>query len=123
MALLIVAAVVSLVSLVTSLFLPDRFRSRKTVLLVVGIVGASVRFAQGYRNSERADDLQNKLDYFDIAKLNVIGLRGLAGPGIKEESPISKLLSPFVQKNDKGEENMLLLFQSVNRSVQRDNKR
>jgi GNAT superfamily N-acetyltransferase len=45
--------------------------ARAKKVLVFGIVGASVVFAQGYRNLERADDLQNQLDYFDIAKLRV----------------------------------------------------
>jgi hypothetical protein len=58
---LIIAAVITLVSLVTSHFLPDRFRGRKIVLLVIGMVGAAWSFAQGYRSLERVADLHKEL--------------------------------------------------------------
>jgi hypothetical protein len=58
---LTIAAVITLVSLVTSHFLPDRFRGRKIVLLVIGIVGAAWSFAQGYWSLERVVDLQQKI--------------------------------------------------------------
>ena len=60
MTLIIVGAVLTVISLVTSYFLTDRSRWRQFVLLV-GIVGAALSFAQGYRNLERAVDLQQEL--------------------------------------------------------------
>jgi hypothetical protein len=104
MALLIVAAVITLVSLVTSHFLPDRFRWRKILLLVVGIVGAALSFSQGYSNLERADGLQHELgtleqkqDYWDVSKLSALGLSGIAGKGLAEHSAINDLIAPYVK--------------------------
>jgi hypothetical protein len=58
---LIVAAVIMIASLVTTHFVPDRFRWRKIALLVIGILGAVWSFAQGYRNLERVAVFQAKL--------------------------------------------------------------
>ena len=61
MAPLVIAALITLVSLVSSQFLPDRFRLRKVVALVIGILGAAWSFAQGYWSLERGADLDAQL--------------------------------------------------------------
>jgi hypothetical protein len=70
--LIILGAALTVVSVVLSYFLTDRSRWRKTVL-VVGLFGAALSFAQGYRNLERADDLQNKLGVVECVQSQISG--------------------------------------------------
>jgi hypothetical protein len=44
-----------------------------------------------------ADELQQKQDYWEVAKLTVLGTTGIAGQGLSERSAISDLLSPHVK--------------------------
>jgi len=53
MAGLIVAGVITLVSLITNYFVPERFRWRKIALLTIGILGVIWSFAQGYMSYQK----------------------------------------------------------------------
>jgi drug/metabolite transporter (DMT)-like permease len=46
---LIFAAVITLVSLITNYFVPDRFQWRKIALLIIEILGIIWTFSQGYK--------------------------------------------------------------------------
>ena len=61
MAWLIVAAVITLVSLITSYFVPERFRWRKIALLIIGILGVIWSFTQGYISHQDVLQLRTKV--------------------------------------------------------------
>jgi hypothetical protein len=60
MKLLILGGVLAIASLVIGYFPTDRATWRK-IVLALGIAGATLAFIQGYRNQERAADLQKQL--------------------------------------------------------------
>jgi hypothetical protein len=107
MLLTIGVATVSIVSLAIAFFLTDRSHWRK-ILLTVGILGAALSGLQAYNNRQRADRLQNELrllqqkqEYWDVSKLNALGLTGSAGLGLVEHSAISDLIERHVKLQPK----------------------
>jgi hypothetical protein len=98
MQLLFFCSFLTLISLVTNYFLPDRFHWRKTALLIVGLLGLGGSVIQGYRGIGKMTSLQQRQEYFDEAKYDALGLTGLAGTGMKETTPINTLIENYVRQ-------------------------
>jgi hypothetical protein len=103
MLLTIAVAVGSIVSLVIAFFLTDGSHWRK-FLLVVGILGIASSSLQAYKSRRRADHLQNEVamlqqrqEYWDVSKLNAVGLTGIARFPLAEHSPINDLVAPHIK--------------------------
>jgi hypothetical protein len=98
MQLLFFCSSLALISLVINSFLPDRFRWRKTAILILGLLGLGGSFIQGYWGIEKMTALQQQQEYFDEAKYDALGLTGLAGTGLKETTPINTMIETYVRR-------------------------
>jgi hypothetical protein len=88
MAALIVAGVITLVSLVTNYFVPERFRWRKIALLIIGILGVIWSFAQGYISHQDVLHLRTKVTDLEAQQIP----RNLSP---EQKATLIAALSPF----------------------------
>ena len=88
MAGLILAALITLASLITNSFVPERYRWRKITVLIIGILGVIWTFKQGYFSHQDAVQLQ--------AKVNDLEARQIARHLSPEQrATLTAALSPF----------------------------
>jgi hypothetical protein len=88
MAGLIVAGVITLVSLITNYFFPERFRWRKIALLTIGILGVIWSFAQGYMSYQNVLQLRKKVTDLEAQQIT----RHLSP---EQKATLIAALSPF----------------------------
>jgi hypothetical protein len=88
MAGLILAAVITVGSLVTNYFVPERFRWRRIALLIIGILGVIWTFGQGYIAHQNVSQLRTKVTDLEARQI----ARHLSP---EEKTTLIAALSPF----------------------------
>jgi hypothetical protein len=68
----------------------------KAIIFALGTCGLLVLIARFYIDRKSSHDLRNKVEYSEVARLDVFGTTGAAGPGLLERSPIKDIIGAYV---------------------------
>ncbi len=71
-------------------------RTPSTVIFILGLCGLLVLIVRFYVDRKSSTDLRNKVEYSDVARLDVFGTTGSAGAGLQERSPIKDIIGGYV---------------------------